>query len=74
MQAFAAWTYLLETTYLLPPTHPAADYRLRIFTPTKELAFAGHPTLGNCAAWLHAGGTPHRSQIVIQECNTSFTS
>jgi PhzF family phenazine biosynthesis protein len=69
MQAFAAWTNLSETTYLLPPTHPEADYKLRIFTPTKELAFAGHPTLGSCAAWLHAGGTPKRGQTVIQECN-----
>lgn len=69
MQAFAAWTNLSETTYLLPPTHPEADYKLRIFTPTKELAFAGHPTLGSCAAWLHAGGTPQRGRMVIQECN-----
>jgi PhzF family phenazine biosynthesis protein len=69
MQAFAAWTNLSETTYLLPPTHPEADYKLRIFTPTKELAFAGHPTLGSCAAWLHAGGTPQHGQTVIQECN-----
>jgi PhzF family phenazine biosynthesis protein len=69
MQAFAAWTNLSETTYLLSPTHPEADYKLRIFTPTKELAFAGHPTLGSCAAWLHAGGTPRCDKIVIQECN-----
>lgn len=69
MQVFAAWTNLSETTYLLAPTCSEADYKLRIFTPTKELAFAGHPTLGSCAAWLHAGGTPRRNQIVIQECN-----
>lgn len=69
MQAFAAWTNLAETTYLLPPSHPAADYKLRIFTPTKELAFAGHPTLGSCTAWLHAGGTLKRKKTVIQECN-----
>jgi PhzF family phenazine biosynthesis protein len=69
MQDFAAWTNLSETTFLLPPTHPEADYRVRIFTPTRELAFAGHPTLGSCAAWLHAGGVPKRRQIVVQECN-----
>lgn len=69
MQSFAAWTNLSETTFLLPPTDAGADYKLRIFTPTRELAFAGHPTLGSCAAWLHAGGMPMRGQIVVQECN-----
>ncbi len=67
MQAFAAWTNLSETTYLLPPTDPAADYRIRIFTPTKELRFAGHPTLGSCAAWLHAGGQSKAPGHVVQE-------
>ena len=51
MQAFARWTNLSETTFLLTPTEPAADYRVRIFTPHRELAFAGHPTLGSCHAW-----------------------
>lgn len=69
MQAFAAWTNLSETTFLMAPTHPDADYKLRIFTPTRELAFAGHPTLGSCAAWLHTGGMPKRGQTVVQECN-----
>ena len=69
MQDFAAWTNLSETTFLLPPTHPDADYKLRIFTPTRELAFAGHPTLGSSAAWLHAGGVPKRGKILVQECN-----
>ncbi|MDP1790000.1 MAG: PhzF family phenazine biosynthesis isomerase, partial [Methylibium sp.] len=55
MQAFARWTQLSETTFLLRPTRPAADYRLRIFTPAEELPFAGHPTLGSCHAWLEAG-------------------
>lgn len=68
MQDFAAWTNLSETTFLLPPTQPGADYRVRIFTPVKELAFAGHPTLGSCAAWLHAGGTPRHGGTVVQEC------
>ena len=69
MQGFAAWTNLSETTFLQPPTQPEADYKVRIFTPTRELAFAGHPTLGSCAAWLHAGGTPRRGKMVVQECN-----
>ena len=68
MQAFAAWTNLAETTFLLPPTHPEADYRVRIFTPGREMLFAGHPTLGSCSAWLHTGGRPKRSGTVIQEC------
>ena len=58
MAAFARWTNLSETTFLLPPTDPAADYRVRIFTPGGELPFAGHPTLGSCHAWLAAGGRP----------------
>ncbi len=58
MQDFAAWTNLSETTFLLPPDVAGADYRVRIFTTSRELPFAGHPTLGSCAAWLHAGGRP----------------
>lgn len=69
MQAFAAWTQLAETTFLLPPIHPDADYRVRIFTPRRELDFAGHPTLGSCAAWRHAGGRPRQAGVVLQECN-----
>lgn len=68
MAAFANWTNLSETSFLLPPTQPGADYRVRIFTPASELAFAGHPTLGSCAAWLRAGGTPRRTHEVVQEC------
>lgn len=67
MQRFACWTNLSETTFLLPPTDPAADYRVRIFTPGGELPFAGHPTLGSCHAWLEAGGQP-RGREVVQEC------
>jgi len=67
-QQFAAWTNLAETTFLLPPTDQAADYRVRIFTPTVELPFAGHPTLGTCAAWLHVGGVPMQAGLVRQEC------
>ena len=58
MAAFARWTNLSETTFVLPPTDAAADYRVRIFTPGGELPFAGHPTLGSCHAWLAAGGRP----------------
>lgn len=68
MAAFARWTNLSETTFLLPPTDPAADYRVRIFTPGGELPFAGHPTLGSCHAWLDAGGAPRQPGIVVQQC------
>ncbi len=68
MQRVAAWTNLAETTFLLPPLEARADYRLRIFTPVREMLFAGHPTLGSCAAWLHCGGNPKQTGIVRQEC------
>ena len=68
MAAFARWTNLSETTFLLPPADPAADYRVRIFTPQQELPFAGHPTLGSCHAWLAAGGQPRDPGEVVQEC------
>lgn len=68
MAAFARWTNLSETTFLLPAETPGADYRLRIFTPGGELPFAGHPTLGSCHAWLEAGGAAQNSDAVIQEC------
>lgn len=67
MARFANWTNLSETTFLLPPSDPAADYQVRIFTPTRELPFAGHPTLGSCHAWLLAGGVP-KGAHVVQEC------
>jgi PhzF family phenazine biosynthesis protein len=69
MAAFARWTNLSETTFLLAPCVPAADYRLRIFTPGGELPFAGHPTLGSCFAWLEAGGHPQHVGLVVQECD-----
>jgi PhzF family phenazine biosynthesis protein len=62
------WTNLSETTFLLPPEHPDADYRVRIFCPGRELPFAGHPTLGTCAAWLAAGGRPRSADRIVQEC------
>ncbi|MFC0673764.1 PhzF family phenazine biosynthesis protein [Brachybacterium hainanense] len=67
MQAIASWTNLSETTFLLPPTRAGADYRVRIWTPSGELPFAGHPTLGSARAWLEAGGIPAGERIV-QEC------
>lgn len=71
MQAFANWTNLSETTFLLPPTDPAADYRVRIFTTARELPFAGHPTLGSCHAWLAAGGRP-KGEAVVQQCGVGL--
>src|SRR5262245_18972273 len=68
MQRFANWTNLSETTFVLPPSEPEADYRVRIFTPALELPFAVHPTLGTCHAWLEAGGTPKRDGLVVQQC------
>jgi PhzF family phenazine biosynthesis protein len=72
MRRFAQWTNLSETTFLLPPTEPDADYLLRIFTPAAELPFAGHPTLGSCHAWLGAGGAPARSDVVVQQCGAGL--
>jgi PhzF family phenazine biosynthesis protein len=68
MQAFSAWTNLAETTFLMAPEHAKADYKVRIFTPSHEMPFAGHPTLGSCAAWLRTGGVPAEAGIVRQEC------
>ena len=68
MQRFAHWTQLSETTFVLPPTQPGADYRVRIFTPQAELPFAGHPTLGTCHAWLQAGGRSQQRDVIVQEC------
>ena len=67
MAAFASWTNLSETAFLLRPRSSDADYRVRIFTPDRELPFAGHPTLGSCHVWLASGGTP-RGDEVLQEC------
>jgi PhzF family phenazine biosynthesis protein len=72
LAAFARWTNLSETTFLLPPIDPAADYRVRIFTPGGELPFAGHPTLGSCHAWLAAGGVPRSAGVVVQECGVGL--
>lgn len=74
MQRFANWTNLSETTFVVPTTDPAADYRVRIFTTETELPFAGHPTLGTCHAWLEAGGEPKRAGTIIQECGVGLVT
>ncbi|QGU89440.1 PhzF family phenazine biosynthesis protein [Erwinia sorbitola] len=68
MQSIARWTNLSETTFVLPPTDPAADYRVRIFTPDTEFPFAGHPTLGTAHALLESGIVLKQSGQIIQEC------
>jgi PhzF family phenazine biosynthesis protein len=72
MQAFAAWTNLAETTFLMSPTTEEADYRVRIFTPRREMLFAGHPTLGSCASWIRAGGKSRMEGVVKQECGVGI--
>jgi PhzF family phenazine biosynthesis protein len=72
MQRVAHWLNLSETTFLLAPNDPRADYRVRIFMPTAELPFAGHPTLGSCHAWLASGGSPQRAGAVVQECDAGL--
>ncbi len=72
MQQFAHWTNLSETTYVLTPDDAGADYRVRIFMPTGELPFAGHPTLGTCHAWLEAGGEPRTPGLVVQQCGAGL--
>lgn len=74
MQTFAKWTNLSETTFLLPPTHASADFRVRIFTSTEELPFAGHPTLGSAHAWLTNGGIPKSGSAIVQECGVGLVT
>src|SRR5215813_10412988 len=74
MRAFAAWTNLAETTFLLAPTTTEADYRVRIFTPAREMLFAGHPTLGSCASWIRTGGKPKTAGVVKQECGVGIVN
>ncbi len=72
MQGFTRWANLSESTFLLPPTTPEADYRVRIFTLAGELPFAGHPTLGSCHAWLTGGGEPAGDDTIVQECGAGL--
>lgn len=77
MQRIAAWTNVIETTFVLPPTTPDASYRVRIFTPRRELAFAGHPSVGTAHAVLAAGlATPREvgdgTRQLVQECGAGL--
>jgi PhzF family phenazine biosynthesis protein len=72
MLDITSWINLSETTFLLPASDPRADYRVRIFCPGRELPFAGHPTLGTCAAWLAAGGQPTAPDRIVQECGAGL--
>lgn len=71
MQRYTDWANLSECSFLLPPTQPGADYAVRIFSPGRELPFAGHPTLGSCQAWLNAGGRP-QGEHIVQECGVGL--
>lgn len=72
MRRFSAWTNLSETTFVLSPTTPDADYRVRIFSLNTEIPFASHPTLGTARAWLDAGGVPRMPGVVLQECGAGL--
>ncbi len=74
MQRITRWLNLSETAFLLPPSDPVADYRVRIFTLERELPFAGHPTLGTCHAWLQAGGASKAADLIIQQCGIGLVS
>lgn len=74
MQEIARWTNLSETAFLLPPTDPRADYRVRIFTSAVELQFAGHPTLGSAHALIDAGYTPKTPGRLVQECGVGLVT
>lgn len=72
MQAFARWTNLAETSFICPPSDPDADYDIRIFTASRELPFAGHPTLGTASCWLAAGNTPKQAGLIRQNCGVGL--
>jgi len=72
MQAFARWMNLSESTFVFRPDDAGADYQVRIFTPSTELPFAGHPTLGTCHAWLESGHSPQRPGRIVQQCGAGL--
>jgi len=72
MQRFATWTNLVETTFVLPPSIDGASYRLRIFTPHREIAFAGHPSVGSACAVLHEGVAEARDGLLHQQCDAGL--
>ncbi len=74
MLRITRWLNFSETTFLVPPTDPAADYQVRIFTPDRELPFAGHPTLGTCRAWLSSGGAARDPMAIVQQCGAGLVT
>jgi PhzF family phenazine biosynthesis protein len=72
MQRIARWTNLSETAFLLPPTQPRADYRVRIFTPRQELPFAGHPSVGSAYAAIESGLVETAKTSLIQQCSAGL--
>lgn len=74
MRRFANWTNFSETTFVTAPSEPSADYGVRIFTPSEELPFAGHPTIGTCHIWLENGGVPKDRDHIVQECGIGLIS
>lgn len=74
MQRIARWTNLSETTFVLQPDAPGADYRLRIFTPGRELPFAGHPTIGSAHALLSCGRVSPQHGRLVQQCEAGLVT
>jgi PhzF family phenazine biosynthesis protein len=74
MLEITRWFNFSETTFLTAPSDSRADYRVRIFTPDRELPFAGHPTLGSCHAWLASGGTARDRSRIVQECGAGLVT
>jgi len=74
MQTMTRWLNLSETAFLLRPSSPKADYRVRIFTLDREMPFAGHPTLGSCHAWLSNGGQSAEPLEIVQECGAGLVA
>ena len=72
MSTFARWTNLSETTFIMPASKDGADYKVRIFTPSSELPFAGHPTLGTCHAWLSENPSASTKDTIVQECGAGL--
>lgn len=72
MQRLTRWFNLSETAFVFAPTHPEADYKVRIFTLDREMPFAGHPTLGSCHAWLSSQGAPRHETAITQECGAGL--
>ena len=67
MQAIAKWTRLPETTFVLPPISDDATHRIRIFSPRREVPFAGHPSVGTAHALLDAGLATPRDGFLVQD-------